>query len=168
MVERYHSIMRSISPAYCPEEGVWFTDDDVTAKSLNELQRKLGSNVIIDCYFPEGFGNVVRPREVYKEDLSAAAPGMVVPSAEMPPIRAPRRRYDTPVQPSFLPDMEWGPEQLAKLVRLAEEGLSAGEIANKIGCSRNAVIGKCRRKKIVLKGKPGFQPGKNPRQSKKD
>ena len=46
------------------------------------------------------------------------------------------------------------------LGRLAETGLSAREIAERLKKSRNAIIGACYRRGIVLKGKSMGRPRK--------
>lgn len=53
----------------------------------------------------------------------------------------------------------WPEELVKKLRRLAKRGLSASEIAEKMGdFTRNAIIGKCHRSKIALKRTPGVFP----------
>lgn len=53
------------------------------------------------------------------------------------------------------------PEERNELLRsLVEKGLSASEIGEKIGITRNAVIGQCNRKGIQLKRAPGWSRGR--------
>lgn len=51
----------------------------------------------------------------------------------------------------------WTDERIAELHRLAAEGLSAAEIGRKLGCSKNAVIGKLHRVKV----RTGITPERN-------
>ena len=46
----------------------------------------------------------------------------------------------------------WTDERVTTAERLASEGLSAGQIAKQLGCTRNTVIGKLRRLSLALKG----------------
>lgn len=52
----------------------------------------------------------------------------------------------------------WTPQAIEQLKALAAENLSTREIANAIGTSRNAVIGKCHREKIQLRPQGGSKP----------
>lgn len=56
----------------------------------------------------------------------------------------------TPLQ--FKPVSFWTPNKFQQLLDYNEEGLSASQIGRRLGCSRNAVIGKLMRKKVKLKG----------------
>jgi len=47
----------------------------------------------------------------------------------------------------------WGPEQIARLTRLVEDGLSAGEIALALGCARNAAIEKADTLGLRIRGR---------------
>jgi hypothetical protein len=51
-----------VHPTFDPTDNTWFTDDGVTAKSLAALQRKLPPGVVIQDYYPGGYGNIVQPR----------------------------------------------------------------------------------------------------------
>lgn len=53
--------------------------------------------------------------------------------------------------------MSWNDEQIETLKKLAAEGLSSGQIGKAIGKTRNAVIGKCHRIGVKLKGKPDYK-----------
>lgn len=46
----------------------------------------------------------------------------------------------------------WPPERIDKVRELAALGLSSTEMGAELGCSRNAVIGICRRQRIELRG----------------
>ncbi|HTK34578.1 MAG TPA: GcrA family cell cycle regulator [Caulobacteraceae bacterium] len=50
-------------------------------------------------------------------------------------------------------DTFWTPERQAALVAAAREDLSASAIARRIGCSRNAVIGRAWRTGVALTAK---------------
>lgn len=56
---------------------------------------------------------------------------------------------------------EWPPLRLQQLETLAEQGLSASQIARAFGggCTRNAIIGKCLRMGIKLQGRMGGSTG---------
>jgi hypothetical protein len=60
--------------------------------------------------------------------------------------------------------MDWSPEQIAKLESLVAKALSAAQIGAILGCSRNAVIGICGRRGIALMLKPSHAgvTGKRP------
>jgi hypothetical protein len=51
--------------------------------------------------------------------------------------------------------MIWSPAAVWDLKKYAETGLTSGEIARKLECSSGAVIGKCSRLGIKLKGRSG-------------
>lgn len=56
--------------------------------------------------------------------------------------------------------MTWSPQALDELKSLVDAGLSAGQIAERIGISRSAVVGRIHRAKGALgklQGKVGFQ-----------
>ena len=52
-------------------------------------------------------------------------------------------------------DPMWNSQTIDKLRQLAAQPLSAAHIASRLGCTRNAVIGKCARSGISLTGKSG-------------
>jgi hypothetical protein len=60
--------------------------------------------------------------------------------------------------------MTWSPQALDELKSLVDAGLSAGQIAERIGISRSAVVGRIHRAKGALgklQGKVGFQRAKS-------
>ncbi|HQT38381.1 MAG TPA: GcrA family cell cycle regulator [Acidocella sp.] len=48
--------------------------------------------------------------------------------------------------------MDWTPEAIAKLTQLWADGLPTAEIARRLGCSKNAAVGKAHR--LHLPGRP--------------
>lgn len=58
----------------------------------------------------------------------------------------------------------WTVEAVAKAKKLYDEGYSCGEIGDRIGCSRNAVIGKVHRMKWPLRGPSKMPTGKRRKQ----
>lgn len=65
-----------------------------------------------------------------------------IPTSEQPPFLLPRT-----------PDSPWTEERVEILRRLAIEGYSSSQVADELGLSRNAVIGKAYRLGIPLSGK---------------
>lgn len=53
----------------------------------------------------------------------------------------------------------WAPERVQELTRLASERLSANEMAQRLGCSKNSVIRQCQKRGLKLAAKPGAKPG---------
>ena len=49
----------------------------------------------------------------------------------------------------------WDAGKVDLLKRMVQQGHTAGQMANELGCSRNAVIGKCLRMKLPLAGASG-------------
>jgi len=62
--------------------------------------------------------------------------------------------------------MAWNDENTERLRQLVDAGLPASIIGRHLGCSRNAVIGKCHRIGLFLKVGPGHQPGQTAKPSK--
>jgi GcrA cell cycle regulator len=65
-------------------------------------------------------------------------------------------------------DMEWSDEAIARLRVLWDEGHSTAEIGRKLGCSKNAVIGKAHRIDLPTRPSPvrQLQPGEQPKRVK--
>lgn len=64
-----------------------------------------------------------------------------------------------PKQTTPRADYEWSEERSEKAARLFVTGISSDEIAEELGCTRNAVIGKMNRMGIVSPNKPGQRRG---------
>lgn len=69
----------------------------------------------------------------------------------------------------------WTAERIAEMHRMAEQGLSASQMARALGCSKNAVIGKLHRVKIRLGEKPArkypsspYKSGSAPKRSRQE
>lgn len=62
-------------------------------------------------------------------------------------------------------ERKWDPKDVENLRVLAASGMSAEDMANKLGISKNAIIGKCYRAGIQIRVKP--QAERRVRQSKK-
>jgi len=54
----------------------------------------------------------------------------------------------------MIADFEWTAERVADLRRLWGEGLSSGEIARRLGCSKNGVVGKVHRLNLPKRESP--------------
>lgn len=54
--------------------------------------------------------------------------------------------------------INWTPERIEELRRLADGNANAGQIATILNVTRNTVVGKCRRAKITLHGAPVIKP----------
>lgn len=54
--------------------------------------------------------------------------------------------------------MTWTEEEITQLRKLAREGLSGAQIAERFGITRNAILGKCHRLGIKLQGKRPGRP----------
>lgn len=158
----------SIKPAFDWINGVWYTKDGITARSLAALQQKL-PGVKIEGYYPDGYSNVVKPRTtaaVAKVTL-AEAHGV---DKTRPPRFVARPEVDSKVRTEeqqksrqryvqqkrhreafIFPKISWTEERKEQLRKLVDDGLTSAEIALQFNCSGNAVIGACNRYGYQLK-----------------
>ena len=160
-----------ITPIFDPSDCVWYTEDGVTAKSLSQLQRKLGPEVQLEGYYPNGYSNVIRPRaptvakvtlpEVVAQErslayVSATKEGQAK-DAEIAAREKPKRQYrrrDTFQEETSFERIDWkDPNNQNKLKDLVALKLTSSQIAFRLKCTRGAVIGACNRLGFQLAGK---------------
>lgn len=115
MIERFHS-RTVVHPGYSPEEGLWFTEYDVTAPSLRELQAKL-PGALIEGYYPEGY-TANRPKHNYPKEMQTTR--IVLPSSSFYiGVRKPRKIVEPEPEPE--PELDLEPGQSLSLNRVVEE-----------------------------------------------
>ncbi len=117
-----------VHPTYDPKRSEWFflhEGEFITAPTLRELRKRLPRITIVD-YYPNGYHGHVSGREL--QQVSG---------------------FDE-IKLQEKHSSDWSDEEMGKLRALAESGLSAAEIAFRMNRTRNAIIGKCHRKKIKL------------------
>lgn len=137
--------MTTFHPLYDPIAGLWQAEDGTEAKSLSELKRSLPPGSRIKDYYPNGYGNVVRPRvvvktEPWKEELPVLEPATFSKSKGVKSTKV------------FFPKVDWkalGPE----FKRLFEAGASCVTIAVELGCSVNQVVGYAHRRGLSFSGR---------------
>jgi hypothetical protein len=113
MIDRFQTQpLRIVHPGYSPDEGLWFTEDDVTARSLRELQAKL-PDVLIEGYYPEGYtparparkrlpAEMLRPRVAvdhgswYTRPAPRASTSMALPEREAGYAVEPEFEFEAP------------------------------------------------------------------------
>lgn len=202
MIARYTSTPRVVHPSYCVAEKLWYTDEGITAKSLQILQLKLPDAIIKD-YYPEGYGlatapkpkrvildptaGTVKPLGTIREssvkiaeaalerqlvvepkidrlarDLVQAAETeqgdlfsepLDVPLFLPEPVEfkkiVPRRNYTRTVSKSNV--INWTiPENVQTLRSLMATGMRVVTVAERMGCTKNAIIGACHRNGIQI------------------
>lgn len=64
--------------------------------------------------------------------------------------------------------IKWNDEKVALLRQLIAEGLSASVIGVRLGCSRNAIIGKCHRAGLYFNKDRALAPTNKPRNRRRD
>lgn len=162
-----------VKPAYDPIDNLWYLDDGtpygVTARSLASLQRKLGPDVVIEAYHPQGYGNTIKPRQtpdvvkVSLADIEAAKvrARTAERNREYKPVNSrPAKRervysqeaeklVDAPAYTKY--KWEHDEEARNKVKSLVEQGLTSEAIRLQMNCSRNAIIGVCNRYGFQLK-----------------
>lgn len=71
--------MKVVHPFYNPTMGLWLTDNGVQAKSLAELQTKLGLKAKIEGYYPDGYKP---PKDTTPQEKFARHPVITPPTNE--------------------------------------------------------------------------------------
>lgn len=148
-----------VTPTFDLDSREWYLDDGTTAKSLRELQAKLPPGTVLEGYYPDGYGQVVRPRTsaaVAKVTLNEVkARGTWGASADFKAVKS-KTKTQSERRPrscrSLFPIVNWNEENKKRLVDFVDQGMSARVIAEKFGCSRGAVIGACQRYRLKLRG----------------
>lgn len=149
---------KTVTPAFDPSDNLWYLDDGtscgLTARSLASLQNKLGPDVVIESYYPNGYGNVIRPRETpnvvklsldeVKRDRVRAKVGEN--NREHKPRGYRQETVRTVKSAPIFEKINWKIEENREKVRkLVEEGLTSKAIGELLNCSRNVIIGVCTR-----------------------
>lgn len=148
---------QTISPTFDPSDNTWFTEEGHEAKSLAELQEML-PDVVIECYYPSGYGNVIKPRnpEITAKAQEAAAEIFSEPVVDGVVVGASFRDVKSNSTSSYtekrrreaglFPRINWTNEGVKnKLKSLVEKGWTSSRISIEMKCSQNAVIGACNR-----------------------
>lgn len=160
-----------VHPLYDPAEKIWIAEDGTFAKSLAALKLKLAPGSRIKDYYPNGYGNVVRPRKVvktepWKEPLikklvtscylveePKEEPLKVLKPAKLPGDKEVMKQpvvKKTPVpskmlrEPSVYAPVDWKVSEPI-LRKMFDTGASPREIATALNCSVNAVLGRSHR-----------------------
>jgi hypothetical protein len=127
MIERYqhHSDAVIIEPVYCPEEGLWYAYDGMSARTLRELLAKI-PGAVIEGYYPEGF-DFRRPRSTEAtrsftrfSQLSTTVVYRKAPTSE--PAPAPMTPALEGSAAEFKPVAQLKPEQKVKKRKLVPRG----------------------------------------------
>jgi len=144
--------MKTISPAYDPVAGVWFTDDGVEAKTIRDLIAITGCKV-------EGYrGNSGISIKLPQDEGGSAFRGMraIRPSGismRMPkgPDRAQRVEQEKRMSKNIAASgrVKWTPQLIQECRNMVKSGMSYSEVAQKIGTTRSSIIGKLDRAKAA-------------------
>ena len=181
MIARYTATAQVVHPVYCVEEKLWYTEEGVSAKSLQSLQLKL-PGVKIKDYYPQGMEplKVVAPKprmitDPFRDDWKPKPLGVIreksvaaklednepldippflpepVEFKKVKPKRSYKRVYNPQLELGVVAKINWKlPENIQTLRSLMAAKLPVVTVADRMGCTRNAIIGACHRNNIQI------------------